>query len=362
MAEQKQLRGGTTAQHATFTGAEREVTVDTTKKTVVVHDGSTAGGIPLAKESALTAATANVPLTGYTIAEAAALPSSTDTINVAIGKLAKTASGHTSELSDITTHVNVKSFGATGDGTTDDISAIEDAIEYGLSNNIRNIYFPAGIYRVTRPINLNTYTSGETTIEHHYVRLFSEKAPHFNTADYNATILCDTGAGYAGIEAIDSVGITTENILLLLGTSTIGLLGGRGDEFKNATMQRYKTLFIYGASDHTKNNGLGTIGQICLEAEESSWESCNIYADLALVFARSGTIEKSTVGTDGLPNGTATFTFSSYYGVALVSNYSNYTYHFYGSNRFQSWAAYNPCILFAGDINDIDLGNAFFQL
>lgn len=47
MAEQVQRRRGTTAQHATFTGALAEITIDTDKKTVVVHDGSTAGGFPL---------------------------------------------------------------------------------------------------------------------------------------------------------------------------------------------------------------------------------------------------------------------------------------------------------------------------
>lgn len=46
-----QHRRGTTTQHSTFTGAVGEITVDTTKKTAVVHDGTTAGGIPLAKES-----------------------------------------------------------------------------------------------------------------------------------------------------------------------------------------------------------------------------------------------------------------------------------------------------------------------
>lgn len=51
-----QRRRGTTAQHATFTGLLAELTVDTDKKTVVVHDGTTAGGIPLARESALTEA------------------------------------------------------------------------------------------------------------------------------------------------------------------------------------------------------------------------------------------------------------------------------------------------------------------
>mgnify|MGYP006273700517 CR=1 FL=1 len=49
-----QLRRGTTTQHSTFTGLVAEITVDTTKKTVVVHDGSTAGGIPLAKASDVT--------------------------------------------------------------------------------------------------------------------------------------------------------------------------------------------------------------------------------------------------------------------------------------------------------------------
>jgi len=48
MAKRLQHRGGTTAQHSTFTGAVREVTVDTDKNTLVVHDGATAGGHPLA--------------------------------------------------------------------------------------------------------------------------------------------------------------------------------------------------------------------------------------------------------------------------------------------------------------------------
>ena len=44
-------RRGTTVQHSTFTGLEGELTVDTTKDTVVVHDGATAGGFPLLKEA-----------------------------------------------------------------------------------------------------------------------------------------------------------------------------------------------------------------------------------------------------------------------------------------------------------------------
>jgi len=54
---QVQLRRGTTAEHATFTGAEGEVTVDTTKDTLVAHDGTTAGGIPIAREDLTNVAT-----------------------------------------------------------------------------------------------------------------------------------------------------------------------------------------------------------------------------------------------------------------------------------------------------------------
>ena len=55
MATAIQRRRGTTTQHNSFTGLVGEITIDTTKNTVVVHDGSTAGGHPLATESQVTA-------------------------------------------------------------------------------------------------------------------------------------------------------------------------------------------------------------------------------------------------------------------------------------------------------------------
>lgn len=53
MARQIQFRRGTTAEHSTFTGALGEVTVDTDKDVVVVHDGVTAGGVPMIKSADL---------------------------------------------------------------------------------------------------------------------------------------------------------------------------------------------------------------------------------------------------------------------------------------------------------------------
>lgn len=57
MADQLQLRRGTTAQNLLFTGAQGEVIVDTDKNTLVVHNGSTAGGFPLASSKQLSDST-----------------------------------------------------------------------------------------------------------------------------------------------------------------------------------------------------------------------------------------------------------------------------------------------------------------
>ena len=60
MAKLLKLRRGTTTQHGSFTGAEGEVTIDTDKDTAVVHDGSTVGGTPLAKEDMSNVSSASI--------------------------------------------------------------------------------------------------------------------------------------------------------------------------------------------------------------------------------------------------------------------------------------------------------------
>jgi hypothetical protein len=50
MATQVQFRRGTSAETASFTGANGEVTVDTVKHTCVVHDATQVGGYPLLRE------------------------------------------------------------------------------------------------------------------------------------------------------------------------------------------------------------------------------------------------------------------------------------------------------------------------
>jgi trimeric autotransporter adhesin len=70
MTKQVQRRRGTATQHTSFTGAEGEISVNTTNKSVHVHDGVTAGGVEAARAdlSNVSDANLNSALSGNTVA------------------------------------------------------------------------------------------------------------------------------------------------------------------------------------------------------------------------------------------------------------------------------------------------------
>jgi len=105
---QVQLRRGTTAQHGSFTGAQGELTVDTDKNALVLHDGATAGGKVIGSDIVATGST--------------------------------TARSLEDRFADV---VNVMDYGAVGDGTTNDTTAITAAIAAGTV-----IHFPSGTYLI----------------------------------------------------------------------------------------------------------------------------------------------------------------------------------------------------------------------
>lgn len=144
MSKQVQLRRGNTSDHSAFTGVVGEVTIDTTKKTVVVHDGSTAGGVPLATETALGSYALTSALGDYV---------ATSTIGSAVQAYdADTAKTDTAQT-----------FTAAQRGT---ITALTDAAtitpDFALSNNFSVTL--AGSRTVANPTNLVAGQSGSIFI------------------------------------------------------------------------------------------------------------------------------------------------------------------------------------------------------
>lgn len=106
-----QFYRGTTAQHSGYTGPAGECTVDTMKSTLVVHDGKTAGGHPLVKESHI------VTGDGYVLANGSR--------STTIGSDALALSLDTDALKALLSD-------PTGTGTTAGNLKLSDAIDSGL--------------------------------------------------------------------------------------------------------------------------------------------------------------------------------------------------------------------------------------
>ena len=94
MAKLLKLRRGTTSQHSSFTGAEGEVTIDVDKDVPVVHDGSTAGGHPVAAEDLANVSSATI----VGRLNAASIPP----VNIASGALPTNVTVTTANITNLT--------------------------------------------------------------------------------------------------------------------------------------------------------------------------------------------------------------------------------------------------------------------
>ncbi len=179
---QLQLRRGSTAEHADFVGALGEVTFDTSKNTLVTHDGHTPGGFPTAQDNAgLTAnigevrdrvisvekllsgeAAGSVDVDGPINATALTIRgipvgTSTDTYWTAPGDGSIEYGGAVKSGSSISNVMSLRfspwvdvthpDYGAMGDGVTDDSGAINAAIIAAYNEGTGGrVYFPIGVY------------------------------------------------------------------------------------------------------------------------------------------------------------------------------------------------------------------------
>ena len=91
-----QLRSGTSTEHAAFTGSAGEITFDTGKSTVIVHDGATLGGFALARAGQLSSVTQVADITAR------------DALNATSGDMAIVTSNSTNYIYDGTNWVELQ--------------------------------------------------------------------------------------------------------------------------------------------------------------------------------------------------------------------------------------------------------------
>jgi hypothetical protein len=197
--------------------------------------------------------------------------------------------------------VSVKDFGATGDGTTDDTTAIQNAINAMSPTNLGGadagaVYFPHGSYLITKPLNL---TSDNGTINRRGIRLYGETA---GSGDYTyGTKLVGQTNGKAFIEIIDNDNIQIENLTLKNSSttpSTVGIYQARRTGGTSPAGWTGNCLFtnvtiVFSNDGITQNNNFGTIGIINVAGEETTYDRCEVWANLPLILTWANSVKKS---------------------------------------------------------------------
>ena len=157
--------------------------------------------------------------------------------------------------------LNVKDYGAKGDGTTDDTAAIQAAIDAAVSTLAMAVYIPAGTYIITTPLLVQTYSDSGDTIDG--VKWWEGRAPALIGENKSTAIIKKTGNGKRTMPAAAnwSNGWGAIDAVIIL---------GREDGTERGTGVTISNLNIKNASGNAEHWGIYGDRSRCLI------EHCNI--------------------------------------------------------------------------------------
>ena len=98
--------------------------------------------------------------------------------------------------------LNVRDFGAKGDGSTDDTATIQAAIDRAVSTLAMAVYVPAGTYIITAPLVIQTYSDAVTTIDG--VKWWEGRSPALIGENPSTAIIKKTGNAAKTMPTVDS--------------------------------------------------------------------------------------------------------------------------------------------------------------
>ena len=167
--------------------------------------------------------------------------------------------------------INVRWFGAKGDGVTDDADAFKNAlrvVQYMLSTipGQNGLYVPAGKYLLGETLGLtNTRTPGPA--QRDGIKVYGDGMNY-------TTLIGKTGAGHAILDISGSQWLTLENLTLTTdgstGSSTIGIYSGCFAVLPQTQNQLISRVSIFMHHDPSANSGNGTMAYLNFGSEENT--------------------------------------------------------------------------------------------
>jgi hypothetical protein len=125
-------------------------------------------------------------------------------------------------------YLNVREFGAVGDGTTDDTEAIQETIDACADRGVTLVVIPPGTYRTTAPLEY----PGELTI---------------SGAGAQSTIIAYEGAGYAFAPA--AIGARVFNARFRELTITLEAAADGGIDLTDMSLAKLEGVVVFGSSN-----------------------------------------------------------------------------------------------------------------
>lgn len=199
---------------------------------------------------------------------------SNNTVTVTASGTGATSRSIASKLGDI---INVKDFGAAGDGTTNDTTSISNAIA-ALPSAGGNLFFPSGVYMVDPDaLTLGDGTNSTLSTKNGIGLVGAACTPYLNT---KGVVLKARGTGTSLLTIAGPIfGVRIENILLDCDgkvSKAIQAYSVNNSSFRNFSLQNFTS---YGLNGNCRTFGAGAVAQSSRNVFENFFITSSVVVD-----------------------------------------------------------------------------------
>ena len=145
------------------------------------------------------------------------------------------------------------------------------------------------------------------------------------------------------------------------GDCPVGIAGGRATVRQWCGRHYYENLAVVMPDNMAANGGMGSIGLLGIEPEESTYHCCEFWANIPVIICPPNQINVKTFTTAGVLTTARSMTWTPTYTPIIGTLLSNTIFHFTGGCRMVAYQPDSPPIVLRS-ASGVDLGGSFLQI